>query len=328
MVPAAVGKGLDSCPWARRAGGAGVVVIGRWLDHQVFVVAYLSAFGCAVCYGAGSVLQSVGARRLVTAGALDPRLLPRLARQLPYLIGLALDLVGWLLSLVAVRSLPLFAVQATLAGSAGVTAVLAAVFLRSRPGPAQLRALAALGVGLILLALTAQPAPPRPVGTIATIVIALFVPVLVAASAAAGRSLRGERAAVVLGALSGLAFGGTALCARALDADHTFGAVLTDPLSWALLAYGLLGLSAFGAALQRGSVTLVTASQGAAETLIPAAMGFALLGDQVRPGCLPLAAIGFVVAVAAAVELAILTPPEQPSAPPQPDLLPAVSRTR
>jgi len=78
------------------------------------LVAYLAAFACAGCYGVGSVLQSIAARRTATAAGLDPRLLARIATQAPYLVGTALDLVGWLFSLVAVRTLPLFAVQAIL----------------------------------------------------------------------------------------------------------------------------------------------------------------------------------------------------------------------
>jgi drug/metabolite transporter (DMT)-like permease len=277
------------------------------------VVAYLAAFGCALCYGIGSILQCVGARRLTASDCLDPRLLPRLARQLPYLAGLGLDLVGWLLSLIAVRTLPLFAVQATLASSVGVTAVVAAVFLGMRPGRRQLVALGALGLGVLLLAVTAKPGPPRAVGSAVSVGVALAVVPLVVGCALAARSLRGERAAVVLGALSGVAFGGAALCARALETDHTLAAVVTDPLSWALLGYGALGLTVFGASLQRGSVTLATAGQAAAETVVPAVAGVALLSDHARPGTAPLAVAGFVLAVAAASILAAISSPEAPA---------------
>ncbi|WP_261565176.1 hypothetical protein [Frankia gtarii] len=269
------------------------------------LVAYLSAFACAVCYGVGSILQSIGARRTATtAGALDPRLLVRLAVQVPYLVGMGLDLVGWVLSLVAVRSLPLFAVQAILVASVGVTAVLARIFLRVRLDRAQAAALVVLGLGVVLLAATAAPGKPRPVGSTAAVLIALGILPTALGCFWAGRALSEGRAVLALGGLSGLAFGGTALCARALEADHTLVEVVADPLSWALLIYGVVGMVAFAAALQRGSVTIAMAGQATAETVVPAIIGLTLLGDHARSGSGGIATTGFVLTVLAAAWLA------------------------
>ncbi len=268
-------------------------------------MAYLSAFACAVCYGVGSILQSIGARRTATtAGALDPRLLVRLAVQVPYLVGMGLDLVGWVLSLVAVRSLPLFAVQAILVASVGVTAVLARIFLRVRLDRAQAAALVVLGLGVVLLAATAAPGKPRPVGSTAAVLIALGILPTALGCFWAGRALSEGRAVLALGGLSGLAFGGTALCARALEADHTLVEVVADPLSWALLIYGVVGMVAFAAALQRGSVTIAMAGQATAETVVPAIIGLTLLGDHARSGSGGIATTGFVLTVLAAAWLA------------------------
>ena len=55
--------------------------------------------------------------------------------QLPYLAGLALDGLGFVGNVVALRQLPLFLVEAIVAGSVGVTAVIAALRGRgSGPG--------------------------------------------------------------------------------------------------------------------------------------------------------------------------------------------------
>ena len=75
-------------------------------------LAYLAAFGCALCYGVGSILQDIAAKRVEADSKLDARLLVRVTTQLPYVGGLGLDLVGWVLSLLALLRLPLFAVQA------------------------------------------------------------------------------------------------------------------------------------------------------------------------------------------------------------------------
>src|SRR5689334_21354229 len=89
----------------------------------------ICAFATAGCYGVGSVLQALAARRTEPTVGLDPRLMLRLARSWPYLTGLALDALGFVLVLVAVQSQPLFVVQAVVASFLAVTAVLGAVFL-------------------------------------------------------------------------------------------------------------------------------------------------------------------------------------------------------
>src|SRR4051812_13524343 len=108
----------------------------------------LGAFGAAVCYGVASVLQALSARRTSTVQGLDPRLMLRLLKSWPYLAGLALDVLGFLLSIAALRSLPLFLVQGVIASSLAVTAVLGAVILHMR-----LRGREKLGVGVVIAGL-------------------------------------------------------------------------------------------------------------------------------------------------------------------------------
>ena len=80
------------------------------------VVALLSALVTTVSYGVATVLQAVGARRGLSAGHLDVKLIARTRRQSLYLTGLALDAVGFVAALVALRTLPLFVVQAAIRG--------------------------------------------------------------------------------------------------------------------------------------------------------------------------------------------------------------------
>ena len=79
----------------------------------------VAAVAAAVCYGVASVLQAVGARRVSAGNPL------RALTQPPYLAGLALDGLGFAAQVLALRSLPVFAVQAALAASLAVTAVAA-----------------------------------------------------------------------------------------------------------------------------------------------------------------------------------------------------------
>src|SRR5690348_12274484 len=94
------------------------------------------ALACAVLaalsYGIGSVLQAAAVRHAENSPTLDPVLLVRLVGRLPYVAGLALDLVGFAASVVALRTLPLFLVQSAIAGSVGVTAIAASIAFGTR----------------------------------------------------------------------------------------------------------------------------------------------------------------------------------------------------
>lgn len=266
------------------------------------VAGLAGAFGAALAYGAGSVLQSVAARRTPAGDSLDPRLLLRLAKQWRYVAGLGLDLAGFALSVLALRTLPLFAVEAAVASSIGVTALLAAGVLHQRPGRRETAALAAIGAGLLLLAASAAPDDPAPLPRGGGwLVLGGAVALAVAARPAGRRS--GGRAGVLLGALAGLAFGGVGVAARTVQVPHPLWHGVTDPLVLALVAYGLLGTLLYATALQRGTVTTATAALFTAETVAPAAVGLALLHDHARQGLAWVAAAGFAVALAGCLAL-------------------------
>jgi hypothetical protein len=88
------------------------------------------------------------------------------------------------------------------------------------------------------------------------------------------------------------------------------------PASYALLLTAPLALVTYATALQRGSVVQSTAPLVVGETVLPALAGLALLGDHARPGWGPVAAVGFTLAVAAALLLSrfgevSISPPER-----------------
>jgi drug/metabolite transporter (DMT)-like permease len=260
------------------------------------------ALFAALGYGSASVLQSVAARKAESSPGLDPRLLVRLAGSVPYVSGLGLDLAAFVASLVALRTLPLFFVQSAVAASVGVTAVIAAaigVRLRGR----EIASLVVLGAGLLLLAASAQPDRGTPLtlgvrwGLLASVVV------LGAAGALVARR-NGRSSAQALAVLGGLAFTVVAVTARSLTVPSPIWQVLSDPGLWAILALGGLGMLLFTTALQRGSVTSATALTFAVETIVPAAVGLAFLGDTTRPGFAPVAALGFVLTIAGTLALA------------------------
>jgi hypothetical protein len=266
----------------------------------------------AVGYGIASVLQAVGARH--AAGTL------RTVGHPAYLAGLGLDLLAWLASLVALRSLPVYQVQTVLAGSLAVTVVVARLTLRTRLRRIDLTAVAATTGALAVLAASAGPQPTPDTGTLVRWGLGLpAIPIAVA-----GWQTARARTAATTAVLAGLAFGGAALCSRAvvLPADpvhhpvFVLASIAADPLGWALAGYAVTGALLYAHALEHGQAAPVTALLWISEIVVPAPVGVLLLGDTVRTGWYPAVAVAAAVAVGAAAVLAWSPAHRQAAAPP------------
>ena len=255
-------------------------------------------FGSAT-YGVASVLQAVGAAR--ASG-------PAVVRQPAYLLGLICDLIAWLASLVALQRMPAFAVQSLLAGSVGVTVLLAWLFLGARPRRRDGFALVLLVVSLVGVAAAAgsqaASAAPR------WFDVAMGVAVVVLGGLLAVTYRHGRWA--TLAVIAGAAFAGAAVCARGLDVSSGWQ-VLLEPLAWAIAGFGVLGALAYARSLESGQVGPATALLWVVEVLVAGLVGVFALGDQVRPGLGWLAVASVVVAVGASGVLA-LSPAAEPRA--------------
>jgi hypothetical protein len=108
---------------------------------------------------------------------------------------------------------------------------------------------------------------------------------------------------VQLGILAGLGYGGCSFAVRAGHLPLNPLALITNSLAWAAGLYGALGILAFVALLQRTTATSAAASVTVSQTVVPAVLGVALLGDHVVPGTLPITVLGFVVATVGTVVL-------------------------
>ncbi|KQX68860.1 hypothetical protein [Angustibacter sp. Root456] len=259
-------------------------------------IGLLAAGFAALAYGLASVLQAVGVARGGARGWWASRW---------YLAGLGLDGAAWLVSLLALRRLPLVVVQGMLACSLAVTAVAAHLLLRTPLRRTQVAAVVcALGALTVLAAAGgAQSARPAPAGfTAATWAVTA---VLVLATAVLSR--RGSAAALAV--VSGLGFSVAAAAARAAPAGLGPVAVVREPLVWALVVAGVVGATAYALALERGAVAIATALLWVVEAVVPAAVGVSVLGDRVRPGWAPAALAAVAVAVVACVALARVAPP-------------------
>ncbi|MER5909883.1 DMT family transporter [Streptomyces sp. NPDC001982] len=273
------------------------------------------ALGAALCFGTATVLQAMAARAAGSGGGGDTALLLRALRQWRYLAGLALDGVGFLLQIAALRSIPIYTVGAALASSLAVTAVVASRLLRVRLSRMEWGAVGVVCLGLAMLGLASGTEGDKG-GSAALKYAMLGAAFGVLLLGAAGGRLAGRGRALLLGLGAGFGFGVVEVAVRLID-DVSPKSLLTNPATYALLIGGGAAFLLLTSALQRGSVTTATAGMVLGETIGPAAVGVVWLGDRTREGLTGLAVLGFAVAVAGALALARFgeAPVTDPTAP-------------
>ena len=254
------------------------------------ITALIAAIIGALGYGVGSVLQ---ARAATVATGLA------VLRRPVYLAGVGCDLLAWAASLVAVRQLPLFAVQSMLAASLGVTVVLARFLLGSPIRRRDTAALVGVLFALLVLALASGSQsvqlPPPFFGTailLAVVVVAIIV-------------LMSYRQAQPswLALLAGACFAGAAIAARALDLSGPWFVVPLQPEALGIVAFGLIGSVAYARSLEFGSAGSSTAMVWVVEVALAGLVGITVLGDGVRPGWTLPALLAFAVALISCVVL-------------------------
>ncbi|MFR9775691.1 hypothetical protein ACL02O_06480 [Micromonospora sp. MS34] len=262
---------------------------------------FVLAITAALCSATAAILQSIGARRVAATAHLDPRLLWRLLRSGPYAAGLALDGASSGLTYTALRTVPLFVVQAVGAANLSLVALVAMLVLHVRLAVRDWVAIGGVVTGLLLLLTSAGTGPPAEATAWAGwCLLAAVLALLVGAYLGSSR-MRGP---ALPGLLAGLSFGSAAVGARLLGRADSPSTILSSPASYAVVLAGLSGLLLYATGLQRGSVTVVSASAIVGQTLLPSVVGWLVLGDHVRPDAQPVAVLGFVLAVSGAIALA------------------------
>jgi hypothetical protein len=258
----------------------------------------ITVFG-SLCYATASILQAVGARRSV--GTVRTMAHPL------YLLGLVFDILAWIGAMIALRELAVYVVESILAGSLAITVLVARFALGCRLRRRDAVAVVVTIASLSFLALSAGPQDEVAAGDEMRFALcaAAMVMVLVGWGAAKVDAPGG-----VIAAFAGLSLGGAALVGRSLpvpeglDTGGTALAIVTEPLTAALLTFAVTGMMLYAHALQHGDVGPVTAIHWTAEVCAPSVVAMAFLGDTVREGWLMPAVIAGALTVCAAVVLA------------------------
>ena len=155
--------------------------------------------------------------------------------------------------------------------------------------------------GLVLLGLSAEPTPAHtlPPGWAWTLSMAA---VPVAALRCLGRKVPPRVASPLLAFAAGLGFSVVGIAARTLHVPDSPGQLL-QPGLLAIVVNGAVAATLFALSLQRsGSQRIVPTGIMFTTTMtVPSLIGLLYLGDQVRPGFVAAAAVGFALAVAGAI---------------------------
>lgn len=269
-----------------------------------YSIPMLAALACAVCNGTAAVLQKISADKEKDVSSLDARLLWRLVQDKPYAGGVALDILGWSLTVFAVQYLPLFLVEAIIAANIVVTALIERLFRHQKISPKAYLAITIILAGLVLLALAASPEKAEPISnTLKWLIVLTPVPIAMAGYVLARGKSYGT--AIGLAVLGGLAFGGTAVVGRIFRLSQPVWHTVYSPLIFALIASGILGILLFSIALQRAQATVINATMAASQTLIPAVIGIVFLGDHARGGMWYFVVLGTSLALGGVAFLAL-----------------------
>jgi hypothetical protein len=286
-------------------------------------------------YGVSSVLQAYGARKSSAAaqsrGATGhvtatggPTLRSTISAALTaaFIVGIVLDVVGFVGNAVSARLIPLFLSQTIISANLVVTAVLGISVLGIRLHFRDWVAIATVIVSLFVLGLgSGERGSDVPDPWVAWVVLAATVLILVVGLGLV--RVLGSRAAVLAGLMSGVLFGGVAIGVRLVEGLDPIrpATLLSDPASWTVLIAGVGGFYLHTVALQLGSVNGATAALVVGETVVPGIVGVVLLGDSAAPGLAWLVVVGFIGAVVSAVAVAVFgaAVPAHGTKPPSPD---------
>jgi drug/metabolite transporter (DMT)-like permease len=229
-------------------------------------------------------------------------MLLKLLRQPVFVAAVLLNVLGFLLHLVALRALPLYLAQGGIAASLVVTAALAVRVFGDRLRTAEWLAVAAVFAGLGLMTTASGPTGVDRAGAGFMLGLCLALALIAVAGLVVSRSHR-QLVPAALGTLAGLGFAVDSVAIRVLP-GFTPLELVQSGATYVFLASAGLSFLLYSIGLQRGAVTAATAPMIVMQTAVPAVVGVLLLDDGVRSGLLPVALVGLVLTAGGAARLA------------------------
>jgi drug/metabolite transporter (DMT)-like permease len=274
----------------------------------------LLSLASAVAYGLAAVLQHHATSKEPADEAMRLGLLARLAHQPLWLVGNALDGIGFLFQFLALRRGSLSLVEPLLVLSLVVALPVAARFEHRRISMAALLSAGAIAAGLALFLGTGGPGVGHPhASTEAWIVLSGIVAVFCLATVAfRNRGASREWAAVVLAAGSGVAFGYAAALTERIGHLLNRG-VLHALSSWepyALIVAGIAALLLTQGAFHAGALRLSLPTLTVAQPLVAIAISLAFFGERINTSAVAIACEILGLALVTAGVFAIAQTPE------------------
>ena len=287
---------IDAAPFHHHVGNGLVAVV-------------LLGVASAVAYGIAAVLQHDATSKETPDHVMRLGLVARLARQPLWLAGNGLDGVGYVLQFMALRRGSLVLVEPLLVLSLVVALPVAARREHQRISLAALGSAGAIAVGLALFLGVARPGIGHPRATAEAWVILSVVVAAVCSAAVVlrNRTTSQNRAAVLLAAGSGVAFGYAAALTAASGHLLDMGLLhlLTSWEPYALLVAGAVALILTQGAFHAGALRLSLPTLTVAQPLVAIAIGLCF-GEHINTqGLAPLfELLGLAIVVAGVFALA------------------------
>ena len=258
-------------------------VFHHHVSHGLVSIVLLS-LASAASYGLAAVLQHHATIKEPPELSLRAGLLVSLARRPMWLVGNAFDGVGYLFQFLALRRGSLALVEPLLVLSLVFALPVAARLEHRRASATDVASTAVVAAGLALFLGVAQPGIGHPHASgVAWVVLSLVIAAACGAMAIGARGGSRRRAAVLLAAGSGTAFGYVAAVTERVG--HVLnGGVLHTLGTWApyaLLVGGIGALLLTQSAFHAGALRLSLPTLTVAQPLVAVAIGIGFFGEHV-----------------------------------------------
>lgn len=244
---------------------------------------YLFGIVCSLCYGWAAILENRAALNQSKIDSLNPSHLYKLFKQLPYILGILLDLIGWLFFLVVAKYLPLFLAMSFVSLGLIMTALINSLFYKVKTKLTEYLAMLGVIIGIVAMSIIAKPSTSLHLDK-TFIIYLLLLPLLFTLGGLVVLKGKKKKEATILAGLSGISFSMTGILSRLLDHNYLNWPYYYPLIIIVLIIFAAIGALYYAAALQRSRLNQVNSVVYGIELIIPSLIGIIYLNDQVKKG--------------------------------------------